>query len=509
MIKSHFIFFKGSDCHGVFILEYRNRAPTSGIEHETQAIIFFNVSFRTDVMKNANVLLINPWIYDFAAYDFWSKPLGLLYLAGILRKNSISVQLIDCLNPIHPGLSDDSGIRKPKRKGFGQGQYPREVIAKPEPLQDIPRNYHRYGISPRLLRQELRSCASPDLILVSSMMTYWYPGVFDVIRIVKELLPGVPVLLGGNYATLCPEHALLSGADHILPGEGEQHLRFIIEELLQQEITFLPDPADLDTLPYPAFDLLPYKGQLPIMTSWGCPFRCVYCASHILNSGFRRRSPGRVAEEIAFWNRRFGIAHFSFYDDAFLMEPGEMAVPLMDELIRRGLSCQFHCPNGLHLRSIDEKIGRLMLRSGFRTLRFGFETSDAGQQVRTGGKVSNEHLERAVSCLKQAGYKASEIGMYLLCGLPGQTAQEVEESIRFVLSYGAKPILAEFSPIPGTGLWNRSVSTSPYDLVNEPLFQNNTLLPCRHEYFTYEDYRRLKSMIRFCGKTGSPPLAAP
>jgi len=446
-------------------------------------------------MRKANVLLINPWIYDFAAYDFWSKPLGLLYLAGILRKNSINVQLIDCLNPLHPGMAEEM-IKKPRRKDSGQGQYPKEIIPKPEPLQEIPRNYHRYGISPRLLRQELLHCHQPDVILITTMMTYWYPGVFDVIRIVREIFPAIPLLLGGNYVTLCPDHALLSGADHILAGEGERHLQFIIEELLHQPTTYLPDPTNLDSLPYPAFDLLPQKDQVPIMTSRGCPFRCVYCASHLLNSAFRRRSPELVAEEIAFWNQQFGISHFSFYDDAFLMNPEEMAIPLLEQIIRRNLSCQFHCPNGLHLRSIDENISRLMFRSGFRTLRFGFETSDPDQQRRTGGKVSNEHLHKAVTCLQKAGYETSDIGLYLLCGLPGQAAQEVEESIRFVLSCGARPVLAEFSPIPGTGLWDQAVQTSPYDLVKEPLYHNNTLLPCRHESFTYNDYRKLKSMIK-------------
>jgi radical SAM superfamily enzyme YgiQ (UPF0313 family) len=457
-------------------------------------------------MRNANVLLINPWIYDFAAYDFWSKPLGLLYLAGILRKNSIDVQFIDCLNPLHPGLMQDNTIKRPRRKSSGQGHYPKEIISRPEPLQDIPRNYHRYGITPRLFRQELQNCRRPDVILVTSMMTYWYPGVFAVIKIVREMFPGIPVLLGGTYATLCPDHALLSGADYILPGEGERHLPFILEELLHREIKYLPDPTNLDSLPYPAFDLLPFREQVPIMTSRGCPFRCVYCASHILNSSFRRRSPELVAEEIAFWNQRFGIAHFSFYDDAFLMNPEEMAIPLMEEIIRRDLSCSFHCPNGLHLRSIDEKIGRLMFRSGFRTLRFGYETSNADQQLRTGGKVTNDHLDRAISCLIQAGYGTSDIGLYLLCGLPGQTALEVRESIRFVLSYGANPILAEFSPIPGTGLWDQAVQTSPYDLVNEPLYHNNTLIPCQHESFTYEDYRTLKSMIKAGAQTASAQI---
>lgn len=83
--------------------------------------------------------------------------LGLLYIASFLRNNGCRVVLIDCLNP-----------------------------------------------------------SPPDMVFVTSMMTYWYPGVFEVIRIVNELLPDAPVVLGGNYATICPDHASLSGADFIL-----------------------------------------------------------------------------------------------------------------------------------------------------------------------------------------------------------------------------------------------------------------------------------------------------
>lgn len=447
-------------------------------------------------MAKDNVLLINPWIYDFAAYDFWSKPLGLLYMASLLRKNSITVQFIDCLNPCHPGLNEEKHIKKPRRKSAGQGHYPKEKIEKPEPLRGFSRNYYRYGISPRIFRRELTSCNPPDLIMVTSMMTYWYPGVFDVISIVREIFPGIPVLLGGNYATLCPDHARRSGADYVLTGEGELQVRFIIEKLLQRNVEYLPDPSNLDSLPYPAFDLLPYREQLPIMTSRGCPFRCIYCASPVLNSSFRRRSPDLVADEITFWNKNFGIRHFSFYDDAFLINAEQMAIPLMEEIIRRGLSCQFHCPNGLHLRNITERVSRLMFESGFRTLRFGFETSNSERQAKTGGKVTNEHLVNAFSCLTKAGYAPDDIGLYLLCGLPEQDAQEVAESIRFVFSLGARPILAEFSPIPGTALWDKAVETSPYDIVNEPLFHNNSILPCRHEHFSCEDYRMLKIMTR-------------
>ena len=125
----------------------------------------------------------------------------------------------------------------------------------------------------------------------------------------------------------------------------------------------------------------------------------------------------------------------------------------MHEVKKRNLSCHFHCPNGLHLREIDAKLSKILYDSGFKTIRFGFETSDFQRQRETGGKVKMKNCVQAVSHLKNAGYKTEDIGIYLLCGMPGQKPAEVTDSIEFVLECGAKPVLAEYSPIPGTKMW--------------------------------------------------------
>jgi radical SAM superfamily enzyme YgiQ (UPF0313 family) len=442
------------------------------------------------------ILLINPWIYDFAAYDFWIKPLGLLYIAAFLRKNDYHVSLIDCLDPMHPEMKNETQINFPRRKSDGHGKYPKESIQKPDPLKNISRRYNRYGITPSIFRKALSRCGQPDMIIITSMMTYWYPGVFEAIRIVRETIPGVAIVLGGNYVTLCPEHASTSGADFTIAGEGERHIPKLLKNVLGEDLLFTPDFNDLDSYPYPAFDLISHKDQFPILTSKGCPYRCTYCASHLLNHNVRRRDPFKVVEEIIFWNNRFGIRNFSFYDDALLVNHEEMAIPMLREIIRRQLSCQFHCPNGLHLREITEELAVLMFQAGFKTIRFGFETADLKRQSETGGKVSNEELRRAVIHLKKAGYQTGDIGIYLLCGLPGQTASEIRESIHYVLSCGARPIIAEYSPIPGTALWDASVETSPYNITGEPLYHNNSLLPCKGEQMALEMYRELKLLTR-------------
>ena len=443
-----------------------------------------------------NILLINPWIYDFAAYDFWLKPLGLLYIGGLLRANNHRISYIDCLDPYSSLMLQKSG-QMPKRHLYGHGRFFRQVIDKPDCLKVLPRSYCRYGIDTDVFRVELGRYPETDIVLISSMMTYWYPGVFEAIKIVKEMLPGVPVVLGGKYASLCYDHAVInSGADYVICGRGEKNILEIFQKLFDEDIIFEPNEDDLDALPYPAFDLLHKIYQVPIITSLGCPYRCSYCSSHILQKNFIRRDPFKVVDEIEHWQKNFGVTDFSFYDDALLVSSEEMIIPLLHEAKRRKLACRFHCPNGLHLREIDSKLSMILYDSGFRTIRFGFETADFQLQKETGGKVKNEELRNAVIHLKKAGYKTDDIGVYLLCGIPGQKTADVMQSIDFVLKCGAKPVLAEYSPIPGTRMWTDALMSSPFDIQHEPLYHNNSLLSCRNDDFSYEVYSKIKAMLK-------------
>jgi radical SAM superfamily enzyme YgiQ (UPF0313 family) len=431
-----------------------------------------------------SLLLINPWIYDFAAYDFFARPLGLLYLAEWLRGQGYAVHFLDCLE-----------APRARTGPFGTGRYPKEIIPPPPALAGITRRYGRYGIGEAAFRERLARVPTPAAILMTSLMTYWYPGVAAAIRLAREHFPGVPVILGGIYATLCPEHAQKhSGADRVVAGPGEAAILSILEEAtgFAPPGRICPDWEDLDSWPYPALDLLDHPSFIPILTSRGCPLDCTYCASRQLQPVYRRRRPQASAAELIYWQDRWGLMDAAFYDDALLLAAADHLLVLLEELASRQRTFRFHTPNGLHARLITREVASWLKRANFSTLRLGVETTALGE-ARLDTKLQAGELEAALAHLKEAGFAPAQIGVYLLIGLPDQEEAEVETSILRVKELGATPILAQYSPIPGTALWPRALATSRFDLSADPLFHNNSLFPCWPQ-FSWDRYTSLKRL---------------
>jgi radical SAM superfamily enzyme YgiQ (UPF0313 family) len=439
-----------------------------------------------------SLILINPWIYDFAAYDLWSKPLGLLYLAGYLRACGFNIHLIDCLDIHHPALGESA---LPARRAYGTGKFLREKAARSQALKHVPRSYSRYGIPKQLFVKALKEVRRPTAILVTSLMTYWYPGVVEAIALAREVHPRTPILLGGIYARLCEEHAIAtSGADRVVTDIPLQGMAKILEELLALGIRGDNTPLSSKGLPFPALDLLQSLDHVPILTSTGCPYRCEYCASRFLNPQFLTHDPRQVLIEILHWHREREIRDFAFYDDALLVGFDKHLGLILEGVVKQNLDLRFHTPNALHVKEISPEGADLLWRAGFKTIRLGFETSDMTLHQSLDRKLSEGDFERAVRCLLKAGFSKEQIGAYVLAGLPGQSVRSVKESAEFVSKAGAMPYLAEYSPIPHTPLWRRAAAASEYDLLSEPLFHNNTLLPCWNEEQRRE-FRQVKARV--------------
>jgi radical SAM superfamily enzyme YgiQ (UPF0313 family) len=439
-----------------------------------------------------HILLINPWIHDFAAYDFWAKPLGLLVLAALLRMHGYRVSYLDCLDRFHPRAA-----RSDPRLRHGRGPYLKQRIPRPQGLADVPRNYCRYGIRPEWFRRDLQNLLPPDLVLVTSMMTYWYPGLRETVSAVRDVFGATPVWVGGIYASLCSDHCRShSGADAVITGAGEDRILERIGRQTGYRVAPRFDPQNLDTYPLPAFDLQRRCAYIPLQTSRGCPFSCAYCASNVINPSRMRRDPARVVEEIHYWNTQWGIEDFVFYDDALLMDAEVHARPIFEQVIEAGLRIRFHTPNALHIRWIDSKTAALMHRAGFETVRLGLETAGFSASRQLDAKVTAGEFRRAVQCLKAAGFHRKQVGAYLLAGLPDQDLASIDASIRIVKQAGITPIPAYYSPIPRTRLWPEAVAASRYDLEADPVFTNNAVLPCRREPFSWDYFSHLKNMTR-------------
>lgn len=415
------------------------------------------------------ILLVNPPIYDFSAYDFWLKPYGLLRVAGFLRERA-DLLLFDYLDRRHPTIKDQIQMDR-----WGRGQFPGEITTTPKVLTPISRRFRRYGLSRKLFQQFLEEHGPFDFALVQTVMTYWYLGVKEVLEDLRHYSPRTHIVLGGVYATLCPNHARFLGADLVVEGSRLQPLWH-----------WLGVEPNLNDLPFWEGYFRLDVGILKL--AYGCPFRCTYCSVPQVDPTFTAYPLERSLAEVEFLYR-LGVQNIAFYDDALLYRPQQILGPFLRGVMERGLTIQFHTPNALNARFISAELAELMVAAGFRTFFLGFESSAYDWQRRTGGKVYSSELARAVDNLVAAGASRDGITAYLIIGHPHGDGQQIEESMQFAHDLGISVMLSEFSPIPGTPDGEKCREWVDLD---EPLCHNKTAFCLK---FLGEDrVNRLKSL---------------
>jgi radical SAM superfamily enzyme YgiQ (UPF0313 family) len=422
---------------------------------------------------SAKVLLVNPPIYDFAAYDFWLKPYGLLSVSGYLR-GKVDFKLFDYLDRQHPFAARQKEFKSDQ---WGRGRFYCEQIPNPPMLVDIPRYFRRFGLPRNMFEDFLNQQGAFDFVLIQTMMTYWYQGVRKVIEDIRKVQPRAKIILGGNHVTLCSSHARKLGADFLVEG--------INLEPLWEYLNIAPDlqqPALWE-----AYDKL-NVGVLKLTD--GCPFDCTYCSVPRVYGKFKVRPLERSSAELELLVKQ-GVKNIAFYDDALLFETEKALAPFLEEVLKQNIKVNFHSPNGLHARFITRELAKLMVRAGFKTFYLGFESASLLWQQRTGSKVSSDELARAVKHLVAAGADAQNITAYQLLGHPHSSIQELEGSMRFANSLGVRGMLADFSPIPGTpdGEYCRK-----WVDMDEPLLHNKTAFPII--LLGFDEANRLKDLQR-------------
>jgi radical SAM superfamily enzyme YgiQ (UPF0313 family) len=427
------------------------------------------------------ILLVNPPVYDFAAYDFWLKPYGLLSVAGYLRDKA-DLEFFDYLDRLNPYVPAQKSLASDQ---WGRGRFYCEQIPSPPCLEAIPRYFRRFGL-PRDMFVHLLARESADggfdFVLIQTTMTYWYLGVQEVIEDIRQVWPRAKIILGGNYVTLCTNHAEKLGADLLVPGTSLDPLwKYIrIEPNLEQ-------PALWE-----AYDKL-NVGVLRLTD--GCPFNCTYCSVPKTYGKFKPRLLQRSLAELELLVAR-GAENIAFYDDALLFEPERALVPFLNEIIKRAIKVNFHTPNGLNARYVTKQLADLMVRAGFKTFYLGFESASLQWQKDTGSKVFCEELAQAVEDLRSAGAEPAAITAYQILGHPHSATGNLEASMHFVNSLGIRGMLADFSPIPGTpdGEYCRR-----WVNMDEPLLHNKTAFPII--LLGFDEVNRLKDLQRKLNRT--------
>ncbi len=394
-------------------------------------------------LRGKTIVAVNPPVLDFAFYDLWAKPLGLLYLLDFLSESN-KVFLVDCIAEAPFTL-----------KRYGTKKIARTEIIKPDVFKDVPRRFYRYGITLENLRKRLLDislCNKVDYVFITSCMTYWYLGVVEVIKVVRQIFSDAKVVLGGVFPKLCPEFACGLGADVVFDG-------------------FMPFLGKK-----PAFYL--YKNcKLTYgicITSFGCPFKCDYCASGFLWGGYKKRDINEVFEDINYQYQNFNVKDIAFYDDALLLDKERHFFVLCEKILTKGLTLNFHTPNGLHLREIDRECAYYLKKTGFKTIRLSLEGVDDYIVCASSFKTSKEAFKEAVANLKEAGFKAGQIECYILVGLPDQSVDAIKRAIDFASSLGVKVRLAEYSPVPFTKTYQQVKLITP-QIEKEPLLHNSTV----------------------------------
>lgn len=283
-------------------------------------------------------------------------------------------------------------------------------------------------------------------------------------EIARELFPNSIIILGGPHvSTIPPEESMsyFEAVDYAIRGEGEISLPKLLDVIQSGSSDFsqihgLVRRVDgrietqavyfhscLDDFDFPAWDLIdprmfnnrwyfwsPEYPGAPILTSRGCPYRCTFCAQNVVNGKIvRRRSLERVFEEMELLQKTFGVVHFDFIDDNFLMDP-EYVRCFCEEVLARGWKVHWNCC-GARLDYLDLPLVKLMDKAGCNAISVGFESGSQRvlDYMRKG--IDKEGIRQKVNMITK--HTSIRIMGLFIIGFPTETESEIFQTIRFIL----------------------------------------------------------------------------
>ncbi len=328
------------------------------------------------------------------------------------------------------------------------------------------------------MKSEIRE-RNPDIVGIQAM-TFTLIDVILTARIVKELDKSIPLILGGPHVNIYPEETILnSEIDFLVLGEGEYVFPDLINALSQRKdlskirgIVYKRNKeiintgkrefiTNLDAVPFPARHLVPYQKyysvlakRTPIttmMTSRGCPFKCIFCDRPQLGKIFRYRSAESVVDEME-QCARIGIKEIFLYDDTFSIKK-QRAIDICNEILRRNLKIMWDIR--ARVDTVDEKILKKLKLAGCERIHFGVEagTQEILNILRKG--ITLQQAERAFQWSREVGITTLA---YFMIGNPTESREQILETIKFGVKI--KPDYAHIAlttPFPATELYRRGL----------------------------------------------------
>ena len=358
---------------------------------------------------NQKVLLINP--PESGRGDYSTPPLGLLYIAAVLKKDGIGVELID---------------------GYLAG------------WQGIEKRLDGYR---------------PTIVGITCH-TYSRAKALKVARLVKEKAPGALVVFGGAHATIMHRQILehYPYVDVAVRGEGERTFLEIcqarplgqIDGIAYREggqIRINPDRkliANLDELPFPAWEMVDlskyppdgsgvYNGIdigrepcVPVVFSRGCIGSCIFCCDKALWKRWRRRSAANMADELELLAKKYGVRRITFNDDLFTADR-RAAMEVCEEIIKRGIRVVFEITS--RVDTLNEDLLKALKKAGCFKICFGIESASPELLERMKKETDVEAAAHAIELTKSMGIRTSAL---LIAGNVGETRQTINQTIDFL-----------------------------------------------------------------------------
>lgn len=449
-------------------------------------------------MNNTKVLLVNPLITDYAVFDLWLYPFGLDFIGYLLRKNfNFGVDFIDFLR-VGKDLSRHRVYYTEKKDG--KGKFYKRAIQRASEHKASEKQYHRYfiyGMPEEIILESLKEYRGTDIILITSLMSYWYEGAVYSLQIIRKVFPDIPVIIGGMWPIQYPEHSRKILQDYsncyIIDTNDINSLYRLLESL-----GYINKTSDADIYSefrdYKQMGIPDYLGFYPLISSIGCPFNCSFCLSPVLHkNNYSQRNTDNIIKEILRGSEM--RKDLVFFDDALLYNKERHIKPILNEINKRGIhGSHFHLPNGINTSMMDDELAYLFKRLNFKTIRLSVEGFDRATMYHSNSKVDFSRFIEALDMLKKSGIERSNIGFYLLFGLPGQDFDSLSDFAIEFTERGYYVGLSELTPVPGTRVFETLKARYP-EIQEDPININNSTFI--HNFLDISDkFIELKSKIK-------------